>query len=96
MVLWGIERFIDERLWLTDPSRVAFILVQAAGIALAVAGLVILAVKYPALKKWRTQGPPVGGPFLGDPKPTPTQPAVATPASMATGRPKTLASGDSG
>jgi phosphatidylglycerol:prolipoprotein diacylglycerol transferase len=100
MVLWGIERFFDERLWLTDPSHVAFILVQVAGIALAVAGLVVLAVKYPALKKWRTEGPPVGGPFLGDPKPASTrQPATSTSTSTsatgATPRPKTLASGDS-
>jgi prolipoprotein diacylglyceryltransferase len=97
MVLWGIERFFDERLWLTDPSHVAFILVQVAGIALAIAGLVILAVKYPALKKWRTQGPAVGGPFLGDPKPKATpKSAVSTPASISTSsRPRTLASGDS-
>jgi prolipoprotein diacylglyceryltransferase len=104
MVLWGIERFFDERLWLTDPSHVAFILVQVAGIALAVVGLIVLAVKYPALKKWRTQGPTVGGPFLGDPKPTANlQPAGATAtaavraasaSSSATGS-KTLASGDS-
>jgi prolipoprotein diacylglyceryltransferase len=100
MVLWGIERFFDERLWLTDPSHVAFILVQVAGIALAVAGLIVLAVKYPALKKWRTQGPTVGGPFLGDPKPAANlQPAGAS--SAATSSPasasgsKTLASGDS-
>ncbi|HWE69446.1 MAG TPA: prolipoprotein diacylglyceryl transferase family protein [Acidimicrobiales bacterium] len=101
MVLWGIERFIDERLWLTDPSHVAFILVQVAGIALAVAGLVVLAVKYPALKKWRTEGPPVGGPFLGDPKPASTRQPAATTSSTsassppATTRSKTLASGDS-
>jgi phosphatidylglycerol:prolipoprotein diacylglycerol transferase len=99
MVLWGIERFFDERLWLTDPSHVAFILVQVAGIALAVAGLIVLAVKYPALKKWRTQGPTVGGPFLGDPKPTANlQPAAAASSASssvsATGS-KTLASGDS-
>ncbi|HEX3839681.1 MAG TPA: prolipoprotein diacylglyceryl transferase family protein [Acidimicrobiales bacterium] len=98
MVLWGIERFFDERLWLTDPSHVAFILVQVAGIALAVVGLIVLAVKYPALKKWRTQGPTVGGPFLGDPKPTANlQPAASASASSsvsATGS-KTLASGDS-
>jgi prolipoprotein diacylglyceryltransferase len=96
MVLWGIERFFDERLWLTDPSHVAFILVQVAGIALAVAGLIVLAVKYPALKKWRAQGPTVGGPFLGDPKPTANlQPAVSTSSSGSATAPKTLAPGES-
>jgi phosphatidylglycerol:prolipoprotein diacylglycerol transferase len=96
MVLWGIERFFDERLWLTDPSHVAFILVQVAGIALAVAGLIVLAVKYPALKKWRAQGPMVGGPFLGDPKPTANlQPSVSTSSSGSPTGPKTLAPGES-
>ncbi len=97
MVLWGIERFFDERLWLTDPSHVAFILVQVAGIGLAVAGLVLLATRYPALKKWRNQGPVVGGPFLGDPKPkTTAEPAASGSASAHASGSKALASGDSG
>jgi prolipoprotein diacylglyceryltransferase len=97
MVLWGIERFFDERLWLTDPSHVAFILVQVAGIALAVAGLVLLATRYSAFKKWRNQGPVVGGPFLGDPKPkTAPEPAASGAASSRASVTKALASGDSG
>jgi prolipoprotein diacylglyceryltransferase len=96
MVLWGIERFIDERLWLTDPSHVAFILVQVAGIGLAIAGLVLLATRYPALKKWRKQGPRVGGPFLGDPKPVKTpEPATSGSSSSRASGSKTLAPGDS-
>ncbi|HEV3265754.1 MAG TPA: prolipoprotein diacylglyceryl transferase family protein [Acidimicrobiales bacterium] len=99
MVLWGIERFIDERLWLTDPSHVAFILVQVAGIGLAIAGLVLLATRYPALKKWRKQGPDgplVGGPFLGDPKPVKTrETATSGSSSSRASRSKTLAPGDS-
>jgi prolipoprotein diacylglyceryltransferase len=97
MVLWGIERFIDERLWLTDPSHVAFILVQVAGIGLAIAGLVLLATRYPAFKKWRSQGPVVGGPFLGEPKPktTPEPTASGSASGLASGS-KALASGDSG
>jgi phosphatidylglycerol---prolipoprotein diacylglyceryl transferase len=97
MVLWGIERFIDERLWLTDPSHVAFILVQVAGIGLAIAGLVLLATRYPAFKKWRDQEPVVGGPFLGDPKPKAApQPAAAGSGSPRASGSKSLASGDSG
>ncbi len=97
MVLWGIERFIDERLWLTDPSHVAFILVQVAGIGLAIAGLVLLATRYPALKKWRKQGPVAGGPFLGDPKPAKTpEPATSGSSSSRASASKTLAPGDSG
>ncbi|MGH9098549.1 MAG: hypothetical protein ACRDWB_14130, partial [Acidimicrobiales bacterium] len=97
MVLWGIERFFDERLWLTDPSHVAFILVQVAGIALAVAGLVLLATRYPAFKKWRSQGPVGGGPFLGDPKPkTAPEPAASGAASGRASGTKALAPGDAG
>jgi hypothetical protein len=97
MMLWGIERFLDERLWLTDPSHVAFILVQLAGVALTIAGLVVLVAKYPAYKKWRTDGPVEGGPFLGDPKPTTTpRPATPTTAPTATTPSTTLASGDPG
>ncbi|HWD52724.1 MAG TPA: prolipoprotein diacylglyceryl transferase family protein [Acidimicrobiales bacterium] len=97
MVLWGIERFFDERLWLTDPSHVAFILVQVAGIGLAVAGLVLLATRYPAFKKWRDQEPVVGGPFLGDPKPKAApQPATAGSGSRGASGSKSLAAGDPG
>jgi prolipoprotein diacylglyceryltransferase len=96
MVLWGIERFIDERLWLTDPSHVAFILVQVAGVGLAVAGVILLATRYPAFKKWRSQGPVVGGPFLGDPKPKTPEPAASGTASGRASGSKALASGDSG
>jgi phosphatidylglycerol:prolipoprotein diacylglycerol transferase len=96
MVLWGIERFIDERLWLTDPSHVAFILVQVAGIGLAIAGLVLLATRYPAFKKWRDPGPVEGGPFLGDPKPKKVpEPATSGSGSIDASHSKTLASGDS-
>jgi hypothetical protein len=96
MMLWGIERFLDERLWLTDPSHVAFILVQLAGVALTIAGAVVLVTKYPAYKKWRTDGPVGGGPLLGDPKPT-TTPHPATSTTAPTTTPSTaLTSGDSG
>ena len=39
MVLWGIERFLDEHLWLGEDGHLGSLLVQWAGIALAVAGL---------------------------------------------------------
>ena len=38
MVLWGIERFFDEHLWLGEDGHLGSLLVQWAGIALAVAG----------------------------------------------------------
>ena len=38
MVLWGIERFLDEHLWLGEDGHLGSLLVQGAGIILAVAG----------------------------------------------------------
>ena len=52
MVLWGIERFFDEYLWLTDPSHLGFILVETAGIALSVAGVIVLATRV-GPQRWR-------------------------------------------
>ena len=42
MVLWGIERFFDEHLWLGEDGHLGSLLVQGAGIALAVAGTILL------------------------------------------------------
>jgi phosphatidylglycerol---prolipoprotein diacylglyceryl transferase len=53
MVLWGIERFFDENLWLTDPSHLGFILVEVAGIALSVAGVIVLATRVGPFQRWR-------------------------------------------
>ncbi len=53
MVLWGIERFIDEHLWLGEDGHLGSLLVQFAGIALAIAGLVLLASRLGPLRRWR-------------------------------------------
>ncbi len=64
MVLWGIERFLDEYLWLTDPSHLGFILVETAGIALSVAGLVVLATRVRPFQRWRDGEPGAGSPSV--------------------------------
>ena len=46
MILWGIERSLDEHLWLGEDGRLGSDLVQLAGVALVVGGIVIL---------WRTR-----------------------------------------
>jgi phosphatidylglycerol:prolipoprotein diacylglycerol transferase len=51
MVLWGIERVVDESLWLSYPGQLGDVLVEAAGVALAVAGVVVLVV---ARRRWRS------------------------------------------
>ena len=42
MVLWGIERALDQRLWLAYPGNLGSALVQVAGVALVVGGVVVL------------------------------------------------------
>ncbi len=54
MVLWGIERFLDEHLWLGEDGHLGSLLVQFAGIALAIAGLVLLASRIGPLRRWRS------------------------------------------
>jgi hypothetical protein len=52
-VLWGIERFFDEHLWLGEDGHLGSLLVQWAGIALAVAGVILLVSRVGALQRWR-------------------------------------------
>ncbi len=53
MVLWGIERFLDEHLWLGEDGHLGSLLTQAAGIILAVAGIALLISRLGALRRWR-------------------------------------------
>ena len=46
MILWGIERSLDEHLWLGEDGRLGSDLVQLAGVALVLGGIVVL---------WRTR-----------------------------------------
>jgi uncharacterized membrane protein YhaH (DUF805 family) len=64
MVLWGIERFLDEHLWLGEDGHLGSLLVQGAGIALAVWGTVLLITRIGPLQQWRRGegGDPAPGP----------------------------------
>jgi phosphatidylglycerol:prolipoprotein diacylglycerol transferase len=66
MVLWGVERFLDEHLWLGEDGHLGSLLVQAAGISLAVGGLILLASRIRPFRQWRDTRPEsVAGP-IGD------------------------------
>ena len=52
MVLWGIERSLDEHLWLGEDGRLGSDLVQLAGIALVLGGIVILVRTHAHWKQW--------------------------------------------
>jgi len=62
MVLWGIERFLDEHLWLGEDGHLGSLLVQAAGIALALGGVVLLGFTVARWRTWRDQVAPGGEP----------------------------------
>jgi phosphatidylglycerol:prolipoprotein diacylglycerol transferase len=62
MVLWGIERFLDEHLWLGEDGHLGSLLVQGAGIALAVGGIALLVVTRGRWRAWMRAGAPGGHP----------------------------------
>jgi phosphatidylglycerol---prolipoprotein diacylglyceryl transferase len=51
MVLWGIERTLDEHLWLGEDGHLGSLLVQIAGVALVVGGGALL---LRTRRRWRT------------------------------------------
>jgi phosphatidylglycerol:prolipoprotein diacylglycerol transferase len=63
MVLWGIERFADEHLWLGEDGHLGSLLVQIAGIALAAGGVVLLIQSGRRWKRWLKE------PHQGEPGP---------------------------
>ncbi len=66
MVLWGVERFVDEHLWLAEPGHLGSVLVQAAGLALVVAGLALLVLTWRRWAAWLGAGAPGGRPATTD------------------------------
>jgi phosphatidylglycerol:prolipoprotein diacylglycerol transferase len=60
MVLWGVERFIDEHLWLGEDGHLGSLLVQGAGLVLIVAGLALAFVTWRRWVAWLAAGAPGG------------------------------------
>lgn len=60
MVLWGIERGLDQRLWLTYPGNLGSVLVQVAGVVLVVSGVVVLVAARRHWRAWLADGAPGG------------------------------------
>jgi phosphatidylglycerol---prolipoprotein diacylglyceryl transferase len=56
MVLWGVERFLDEHLWLGEEGHLGSLLVQGAGIALVVAGAALLVLTRRRWVAWLDSG----------------------------------------
>jgi hypothetical protein len=54
MVLWGIERSLDEHLWLGQDGALGSDLVQLAGVLLVVGGAVILLHTRSRWRSWLT------------------------------------------
>jgi phosphatidylglycerol:prolipoprotein diacylglycerol transferase len=89
MVLWGIERTVDEHLWLGEDGHLGSLLVQLAGIGLVIGGLSLLVVTRRRWTRWLDAGAPAGRPGAPagvqtpqlDPVP-PGPPAVADPEAV--------------
>jgi phosphatidylglycerol:prolipoprotein diacylglycerol transferase len=62
MVLWGIERALDEKLWLAYPGQLGDVLVEVAGLALVVGGIVVLALTRHRWRAWLAAGASGGRP----------------------------------
>ena len=60
MVLWGIERSLDEHLWLGEDGHLGSLLVQVAGIALVVGGAALAVITWRRWGAWLGQGAPGG------------------------------------
>ena len=52
MVLWGIERSLDEHLWLGEDGHLGSLLVQIAGVALVLGGGFVLLRTRHAWREW--------------------------------------------
>jgi phosphatidylglycerol:prolipoprotein diacylglycerol transferase len=60
MVLWGIERTLDEHLWLGETGALGSDLVQVAGVLLVVGGIVLLLRAQHRWRSWLAAGAPGG------------------------------------
>ena len=58
MALWGIERALDEHLWLGEDGRLGSALVQIAGVLLVVGGAVVLLRTRRRWQEWVRQNRP--------------------------------------
>lgn len=90
MVLWGIERTVDESLWLSYPGHLGAVLVEFAGVALAIGGLVLLVMTKHRWKTWlAVQGAPLDV-AAGSVGPAPSilsEAGLSTPASSTPAEP---------
>jgi phosphatidylglycerol:prolipoprotein diacylglycerol transferase len=58
MILWGIERSIDERLFLGENGHLGSLLVQIAGVALVLGGIALLVTSIRRYRAWCAEARP--------------------------------------
>jgi uncharacterized iron-regulated membrane protein len=58
MILWGIERALDEHLWLGEDGHLGSLLVQIAGVALVISGSFLLLRARRQWRSWLTTNAP--------------------------------------
>jgi phosphatidylglycerol---prolipoprotein diacylglyceryl transferase len=69
MVLWGIERSLDEHLWLGEDGRLGSDLVQLAGVLLVAGGIVVLVRTWSRWRRWLATHQPPGARLPDAPAP---------------------------
>jgi prolipoprotein diacylglyceryltransferase len=57
MALWGLERFVEENLWLKDTSHIGQYGVQATGLALFAAGVITMVVLLRRFRRHEAEHP---------------------------------------
>ena len=82
MILWGIERLLDEKLWLAYPGQLGDVLVEAAGVGLALAGVVVL---LRTRRRWRQWEDDTAGPKATGVEPAAVESAAAAAAGAGSG-----------
>jgi phosphatidylglycerol---prolipoprotein diacylglyceryl transferase len=80
MVLWGIERTLDEHLWLGEDGKLGSALVQIAGVLLVVGGTVVLVRTRRRWREWLAAQPSESSARAAPAAPAvPVAPAVPPP-----------------
>ncbi|MHB1710641.1 MAG: prolipoprotein diacylglyceryl transferase [Acidimicrobiales bacterium] len=84
LVLYGIERFVNENLWLATPNNVGSQLVQLAGIVVAIVGIVVLATRIGPFRRWYVDGEGDEPPSVPGAAAPPSESVTASPGEPAT------------